>query len=73
MQFFYDWRIIDWDITPDSQGNYTLYSSGGPVEFFETVFTNPALYMTQKFLFDRLVVTDENLTPTRASWPRSIG
>jgi len=63
MQFFYDWRIIDWDITPDSQGNYTLYSSGGPVEFFETVFTNPALYMTQKFLFDRLVVTDENLTP----------
>jgi peptide/nickel transport system substrate-binding protein len=62
-QFFSDWRIIDWDVQPDAKGNYTLYSSGGPIEFFETVFTNPALYMTQKFLFDRLVVADENLTP----------
>lgn len=64
-QFFSDWRIIDWDVQPDSNGTYTFYSGGGPVEFFETVFLNPALYMPQKFLFDRLVVTDENLTPKK--------
>ena len=63
MQFFYDWRLIDWEIAPDNKGNHTLYSSGGPVEFFETVFVNPAFFMYQKFLFDRLVVADENLTP----------
>lgn len=64
-QFFSDWRIIDWDVEPDAKSGYTLYSADGPIEFFETVFLNPALFMPQKFLFDRLVVTDENLTPKK--------
>ncbi|HBT16906.1 MAG TPA: hypothetical protein DEB05_08135 [Firmicutes bacterium] len=64
-QFAYDWRIIDWDIKPDANGKRTLYSNGGPIEFFETVFVNPGYYMPQKFLFDRLIVADENLTPKK--------
>ena len=64
-QFAYDWRIIDWDIEPDENGNRTLYSNTGPTEFFETTFVNPAFFMSQKFLFDRLIVADENLTPKK--------
>ena len=64
-QFVYDWRMIDWDVKPDAQGKRTFYSSGGPIEFFETVFVNPGLYMPQKFLFDRLIIADENLTPKK--------
>lgn len=64
-QFFSDWRIIDWDVKTDGKGHYTFYSADGPIEFFETVFTNPALFMPQKFLFDRLIVADENLTPKK--------
>ena len=62
-QFVYDWRLIDWDVEPDAHGKRTFYSSGGPIEFFETIFVNPGLYMPQKFLFDRLIIEDENLTP----------
>lgn len=64
-QFTYDWRIIDWDVEPDQNGERVLYSNSGPVEFFETTFVNPASYMPQKFLFDRLIVADENLTPKK--------
>lgn len=64
-QFAYDWRIIDWDIEPDENGNRTLYSNTGPTEFFETVFVNPGYFMPQKFLFDRLLVADANLTPKK--------
>jgi len=62
-QFAYDWRIIDWDIEANDEGERVLYSNSGPVEFFETTFVNPGSYMPQKFLFDRLIVADENLTP----------
>lgn len=64
-QFAYDWRIIDWDVTPDAQGNNTLYSSDGPVEFFDATFLNPATFMPQKILFDRLIIADENLIPKK--------
>jgi peptide/nickel transport system substrate-binding protein len=62
-QFAYDWRIIDWDVEENEEGERVLYSNSGPVEFFETTFVNPGSYMPQKFLFDRLIVADENLTP----------
>lgn len=64
-QFVYDWRIIDWDVEPNENGERVLYSNSGPVEFFETTFVNPGAYMPQKFLFDRLIVADENLTPKK--------
>lgn len=65
-QFAYDWRIIDWDVEEDANGERTLYSNSGPVEFIETTFVNPAFFMTQKFfLFDRLIIADGNLTPKK--------
>jgi len=66
-QFAYDWRIIDWDIEPDKNGERIMYTNGGPIQFFEAPFVNPAsstlLYL--KLLFDRLIVSDENLTPKK--------
>ncbi|MCF8002477.1 MAG: hypothetical protein K9K76_11570, partial [Halanaerobiales bacterium] len=64
-QFTYDWRIIDWDVEEDDNGERVLYSNSGPVEFFETTFVNPGSYMPQKILFDRLIVADKNLTPKK--------
>jgi len=64
-QFFYDWRIIDWDVMPDKNGENVLYSNRGPVEFFDITAVNPALTMPNKFLFDRLIVADENLSPKK--------
>ena len=64
-QFAYDWRIIDWDVDENDSGERVLYSNSGPVEFFETTFVNPGSYMPQKFLFDRLIVADKNLTPKK--------
>lgn len=64
-QFTYDWRIIDWDVEANDEGERVLYSNSGPVEFFETTFVNPGAYMPQKFLFDRLIVADKNLTPKK--------
>ncbi len=64
-QFAYDWRIIDWDIEPDKEGNRILYTNAGPVQFFEGPFTNPGQFVYQKLLFDRLIVADENLTPKK--------
>jgi peptide/nickel transport system substrate-binding protein len=64
-QFSYDWRIIDWDIKPDKNGERVMYSNDGPVEFFVTPFVNPGSEMSLKLLFDRLIVVDENLNPKK--------
>lgn len=62
-QFFYDWKIKDWDLTPDSAGKKILRTNGGPVEFFEHPFFNPAYLMSQKILWDRLLVASGDLVP----------
>ena len=41
----------------------TLYSNGGPIEFFETPWLNPGTYSYTKVLFDHLIVADESLAP----------
>lgn len=64
-QFNYDWNIINWDITPDSNGKKIMRTNGGPVEFFETPFLNPGFFMYTKVLYDHLIVADENLTPKK--------
>jgi len=66
-QFAYDWRIIDWDIQPDKNGERILYTNGGPVEFFEGPFVNPATSTMPylKLLFDRLIIADEKLNPKK--------
>lgn len=62
-QFIYNWDIVNWDIAPDASGKKVLRTNGGPAEFFETPFFNPGFIMSQKVLFDRLIIADENLTP----------
>ncbi|MEG0277527.1 MAG: ABC transporter substrate-binding protein, partial [Coprobacillus sp.] len=41
----------------------TLYSNGGPQEFFETPWLNPGTFMYNKVLYSRLIVADEKLNP----------
>ncbi len=62
-QYLYNWDIVNWDIPADASGKKILRTNGGPAEFFETPFFNPAFIMSQKLLFDRLLLADENLSP----------
>lgn len=48
-----------------------LYSNGGPVEFFEHPWLNPASYMHQKAMYDHLLVADENLNPVAGALAKS--
>lgn len=41
----------------------TLYSNGGPEEFFESPWLNPGTFVYNKVLYDRLIFADENLEP----------
>ncbi len=60
-QFNYDWNIVKWDVPADVSGKKVLKTNGGPVAFVETPFLNPGLFMSQKVLFDHLVVADAGL------------
>jgi len=64
-QYVYDSRIIDWDVESNENGEHVLYSNMGPVEFFDEPSVNPALTNPNKFLFDRLVIADDNLSPKK--------
>ncbi|MGE4583070.1 MAG: ABC transporter substrate-binding protein [Sphaerochaeta sp.] len=70
-QFNYDWNIINWTVPADASGKRILKTNGGPVQFVETPFLNPGLYMSQKVLFDHLVVADVNLTPSKGELAES--
>ncbi len=41
----------------------TLYTNGGPEEFFEAPWLNPGTFVYNKVLYDRLIFADENLDP----------
>ncbi len=41
----------------------TIYSNGGPTEFFETPWLNPGVFMYNKVLYGHLLFADENLSP----------
>jgi len=64
-QFNYDWNIQKWDIPADAAGKKVLKTNGGPVSFVETPFLNPGLFMSQKVLFDHLIVADTDLSSFR--------
>ena len=51
--------------TPSKQQGQanTLYTNGGPEEFFETPWLNPGTFVYNKVLYDRLIFADENLNP----------
>ncbi len=64
-QYAYDSRIIDWDVESNKNGEYILYSNRGPAEYFDEISVNPSLTNPNKFLFDRLVIADDNLSPKK--------
>lgn len=59
-QFAYDKDILNW--TTDREDN-TLYTDGGPEEFFCYPVVNPGLYLYQELIFDRLISADPELNP----------
>ena len=63
-QYNYDWGIINWTV-PEEKGKQILRTNSGPIEFFQTPWFNPGIFMTNKVVFDRLLTCDGSLAPTR--------
>ncbi len=59
-QFSYEKHILDWKISRD---DHTLYTNGGPQEFFWYPLVNPGLLINTELIFDKLINADENLNP----------
>ena len=59
-QFAYDKNILNW--TTDREDG-TLYTDGGPMEFFIYPVVNPGLYLYQELIFERLISADSDLNP----------
>ncbi len=66
-QYNYDWNIVNWTVTPDENGKQVLYTNTAPAEFFETPWFNPGIYMASKVVFDRLLIADATMTPSRGN------
>lgn len=67
-QFAYDKNILNW--TTDREDR-TLYTDGGPMEFFIYPVANPGLYLYQELLFERLIGADSDLNPTQGQLAES--
>ena len=51
-------------VEPTGDGDSdTMFSTGGPQEFFEAPWLNPGTYTYTKTLYDRLLVADDQLLP----------
>ena len=59
-QFVYDKNILNWVTDREDK---TLYTDGGPEEFFIYPAVNPGLYLYQELIFERLISADSELTP----------
>lgn len=59
-QFSYEKHILDWKISRDDR---TMYTNGGPQEFFWYPLVNPGLLINTELIFDKLINADENLNP----------
>ena len=66
-QYNYDWNIVNWTVTPDENGKQVLYTNTAPVEFFPHPWFNPGIYMPAKVVFDRLLLADATMTPSKGS------
>lgn len=62
-QYNYDWGITDWTVKPDAQGKKVLYTNTAPAEFFELPWYQLGINITNKIVFDRLLMADGSLTP----------
>lgn len=60
-QFSFDKNILDWTT---NRADKTLYTNGGPMEFYQAPHINPGYFIYQELIFDRLVDADGSLTPT---------
>jgi peptide/nickel transport system substrate-binding protein len=60
-QFSFDKEILDWTTT---RSDKTLYTNGGPMEFYQAPTVNPGYFLYQELIFDRLIDADGSLTPT---------
>lgn len=60
-QFSYEKNILDWNIDREDK---TLYTNGGPEEFFWYPMVNPGYMIYEELLFDRLINADASLNPT---------
>ncbi len=67
-RFAYEKDILNW--TTDREDN-TLYTNGGPVEFYCDPVENPGLYLYQELIFERLVNADGQLNPTEGALAES--
>lgn len=59
-QFSYEKNILDWTTT---RADNTLYTNGGPEEFFWYPLVNPGYMINTELVFDKLINADENLNP----------
>jgi peptide/nickel transport system substrate-binding protein len=62
-QYNYDWNVLNWTVTPDASGKQILRTNSGPAQFFEYPWYNPGIYIANKVVYDRLIVSDGNLVP----------
>lgn len=60
-QFSFEKNILDWTTTRSDE---TLYTNGGPMEFYQAPHINPGYFLYQELIFDRLINADASLTPT---------
>ena len=59
-QFSYEKNILDWKINRDDK---TMYTNGGPEEFFWSPMVNPGYMLSTELVFDKLINADSTLTP----------
>jgi len=60
-QFSYEKNILDWKI---DRTDKTLYTNGGPQEFFWYPMVNPGYMINTELVFDKLINADAELIPT---------
>lgn len=60
-QFSYEKNILDWNINREDK---TLYTNGGPQEFFWYPMVNPGYMINTELVFDKLINADSSLNPT---------
>ena len=59
-QFAYEKDFLNWVTDREDK---TLYTDGGPREYFDAPVVNPGLYLYQELIFDRLICADGDLNP----------
>ena len=67
-QFAYNKDVLNWVTDREDQ---TLYTNGGPEEFFLCPVVNPGLYLYQELVLERLIGADGQLNPAEGQLAES--